>query len=105
MELKANIWAIQWLAIILAGEYETQEPVELRGEFKLLSTITGIGAILGLTIMLETGDINWFSTAGNYSSYCSCVNCIRESNGKKKGIGNRKAGNKYLSWAFSEAAY
>jgi transposase len=55
--------------------------------------------------MLETGDINRFSAPGNYASYCRCVNSVRESNGKKKGKGNRKAGNKYLSWAFSEAAH
>jgi transposase len=55
--------------------------------------------------MLETGDIQRFDSPGNYASYCRCVNSIRESNGKKKGTGNRKAGNKYLSWAFSEAAH
>ncbi|WP_219930917.1 transposase, partial [Vibrio albus] len=38
-------------------------------------------------------------------SYCRCVASTRESNGKKKGEGNKKAGNKYLSWAFSEAAH
>ena len=31
--------------------------------------------------------------------------CHQPSNGKKKGTGNAKAGNKYLSWAFSEAAH
>jgi transposase len=56
-------------------------------------------------IMLETGDINRFSAAGNYASYCRCVSSVRESNGKKKGSDNRKAGNKYLSWAFCEAAH
>jgi len=29
----------------------------------------------------------------------------RWSNGKKKGEGNRKNGNKYLAWAFIEAAH
>jgi len=33
------------------------------------------------------------------------VNSRRESNGKSKGIGNRKCGNKHLSWAFIEAAH
>jgi transposase len=65
-----------------------------------LTSITGIGPILGLTIMLETGDIQRFDSPGNYASYCRCVNSIRESNGKKKGTGNRKAGNKYLSCAY-----
>ena len=39
------------------------------------------------------------------SSYCRCVSSERRSNDKKKGQGNRKNGNKYLSWAFSEAAH
>jgi transposase len=55
--------------------------------------------------MLETGDIHCFASVGDYSSYCRCVKAERLSNGKKKGEGNRKAGNKYLSWAFSEAAH
>jgi len=79
--------------------------IEPEGAYKLLTDITGIGPILGLTIMLETGSIERFDQVGNYASYCRCVNSIRESNGKKKGTGNRKAGNKYLSWAFSEVAH
>ena len=90
---------------IAAIEKQTLEAVELKDEFTLLTSITGVGPILGLTIMLETGDISRFKAAGNYASYCRCVNSVRESNGKKKGTGNRKAGNKYLSWAFSEAAH
>lgn len=78
--------------------------VKLRNEFELLQTITGIGNILGLTIMLEVGDIGRFAKVGNYSSYCRCVSSARISNGKKKGENNRKNGNKYLSWAYVEAA-
>ena len=33
------------------------------------------------------------------------VDSRRESNGKKKGEGNVKCGNKYLAWAFMEAAH
>jgi len=54
--------------------------------------------------MLETGDINRFKSVGNYVSYCRCVRSVRLSNQKKKGKGNAKNGNKYLSWAFVEAA-
>lgn len=79
--------------------------VRLSKEFEILQTIRGIGKILGLTIMLETGDIHRFASAGNFASYCRCVDSTRTSNGKKKGSGNAKAGNKYLSWAFSEAAH
>jgi transposase len=78
--------------------------VKLKPEFKLLLTMPGIGKILGLTIMLEVGDINRFPKVGNYSSYCRAVKSERLSNKKKKGEGNRKNGNKYLSWAYVEAA-
>ena len=61
--------------------------------------------ILGLTIMLEVGDIGRFPKVGNYASYCRCVGSKRLSNGKKKGENNRKNGNKYLSWAYVEAAH
>jgi len=54
--------------------------------------------------MLEVGHIDRFPTVGNYSSYCRCVRSIRTSNGKITGYGNRKSGNKYLSWAYVEAA-
>jgi transposase len=78
--------------------------VKLRPEFRFLKSVPGIGPILSLTIMLETGDIRRFSTVGNYASYCRCVGSQKLSNGKRKGSGNTKNGNKYLSWAFVEAA-
>jgi len=79
--------------------------VTLRKEFAPLLTIPGIGKILGLTIMLEVGDINRFANVGTYSSYCRCVKSERISNGKKKGSGNRKNGNRYLAWAYVEATH
>ena len=78
--------------------------VKLRKEFIQLKTVNGIGDILALTIMLETGEIKRFPKAGNFASYCRCVGNQRVSNGKKKGKGNTKNGNKYLAWAFVEAA-
>jgi transposase len=76
----------------------------LRPEFQSLLTVPGIGRILALTIMLETGDIRRFDKAGNFASYARCVDSNKFSNGKKKGENNRKNGNKYLAWAFVEAA-
>ena len=76
---------------------------QLRAEYKKLLTAPGIGIILGLTIMLETGDITRFPSVGNYVSYCRCVRSARLANGKSKGEGNSKNGNKYLSWAYVEA--
>ena len=85
-------------------EKKVLKQVELKPEFQKLLKIPGIGIILSLTIMLETGNILRFAKVGNYSSYCRCVNSKRMSNNKQKGSGNRKSGNKYLSWAFMEAA-
>ena len=54
--------------------------------------------------MLETGPIDRFPKVGNYVSYCRKVPTGWTSNGKKKGKGNKKNGNRYLAWAYSEAA-
>ena len=54
---------------------------------------------------METDDAQRFADAGNFASYCRCVKSLRQSNGKKKGENNRKCGNKYLAWAFVEAAH
>lgn len=73
-------------------------------EMKWLKTVPGIGNILALTIVLETGTIERFAHVGDFASYCRCVKSQRLSNGKVKGKGNTKNGNKYLGWAFVEAA-
>jgi len=69
-----------------------------------LLTIPGIGKILGMTITMEVGDIKRFKTDGDFASYCRTVDAKRLSNGKTKSDNNQKCGNKYLSWAFVEAA-
>ena len=81
-----------------------KEKVRLRKEFDGLLSLPDIGDILALTIMLEVGDVHRFKEVGNYASYCRCVKSTRISNNKVKGEGNRKNGNKYLSWAYVEAA-
>jgi transposase len=85
-------------------ERTVRERVQLRAQFRFLKTVPGIGQILALTIMLETGEIDRFASVGNFASYCRCVGSQKISNGKRKGSGNTKNGNKYLSWAFVEAA-
>ncbi len=74
--------------------------MKLKPAFQKLLTVDGIGLILGMTILLETGDIKRFAKVGNFASYCRCVDSQKLSNGKHKGRGNTKNGNKYLAWAF-----
>jgi transposase len=73
--------------------------------YQLLTSIGGVGNILGATIALETGDIRRFADAGHYLSYARCVNTQKISNGKSKGKNNRKNGNRYLALAFMQAAH
>jgi transposase len=72
--------------------------------YDLLQTVDGMGPILAQTILLETGDIGRFPRVGDYASYCRCVDSTKVSHGKRKGQGNVKNGNPYLSWAYAEAA-
>jgi transposase len=85
-------------------EKQVLAQVKVRDQFKYLLTIPGIGNILATTIMLEVGDVSRFGKVGDFSSYCRCVKSERLSNDKKKGKGNSKNGNKYLAWAYVEAA-
>jgi transposase len=105
MAVNGNLAIFQCLALqIKTMEHALKQQLKLRDEFINLISIDGIGLILGLTIMLETGDISRFQKVGHYASYCRCVNGARYSNGKKKSKTNTKNGNKYLAWAFIEAA-
>ena len=78
--------------------------VSLRNSYKKLLTVPGIGKVLAMTIMLETGDIGRYAGVGHYVSYGRLVGSAHFTNGKRKGSGNTKNGNSFLCWAFIEAA-
>jgi len=86
-------------------EKKVLEHAQLRLAYERLLTLPGVGIILALTIMLETGDIGRFPTVGDFTSYCRCVRATHSSNGKKKAHNNGKNGNPYLAWAFVEAVH
>lgn len=103
--IRANLAVLQALQV----EIDTLEKTLIthcrtEPRYRLLKTVDGIGDALATVILLETGDITRFADVGNYASYCRCVGSRHESNGKKKGAGNTKNGNRYLAWAFVEAA-
>jgi transposase len=85
-------------------ERAVEGKVTLKEPYRYLLTLPGVGRVLALTIMLETGPLDRFHKVGNYVSYCRKVSSHWTSNGKKKGKGNKKSGNRYLAWAYSEAA-
>jgi transposase len=82
LAVKAN------LAVMCTADKQIQilertvtERVKLRPQFSFLKTVPGIGQILALTIMLETGDIRRFPSVGNYASYFRCVGSEKMING------------------------
>jgi transposase len=83
-------------------EDKVLERTELRPEYECLLTIPRVGVILGLTIMLETGEIGRFE---HVTSYCRCVRANKLSNGKSKGKNNSKNGNPHLAWALVEVVH
>lgn len=96
---------IEFLSHEIRGIERHIEPqLKLQNNYARLLSVPGIGRILAMTIMLETGPIARFGGPGNYASYCRAVKSIHTSNDKNKGKGNSKSGNKYLCWAFIEAA-
>jgi transposase len=69
----------------------------------ILHTIPGVGKILALVMLYEIQDITRFQRVQNFTSYARLIKPQKKSAGKVTGSGNRKIGNAYLKWAFSEA--
>jgi transposase len=88
----------RWIEEAVLKEVKNKE------EFGRIQQVPGIGPILGMVVMLESGEFGRFPSAGDYASYCRAVKSERQSNGRKKGENNRRCGNRYLAWAFAEAA-
>lgn len=104
--IAANLAVIETLDTVIAGiQGQVLEVVKPTPRHQQLKTLCGVGDVLAPTIALETGEIERFKSVGNYSSYCRVVESRRESNERKKGEGNKRCGNRYLAWAFSEAAH
>jgi len=105
LAIKANLAVMQALQVQIDSLEKTLiKHCRADPRYKWLKTVNGIGDALATVILLETGDVTRFADVGNYASYCRCVGSRHESNGKKKGEGNTKNGNRYLAWAFVEAA-
>jgi transposase len=73
-------------------------------ELAVLQSTPGVGPVLSLTILLEIDTIERFDTRQQFCSYARLCGAVQESAGQRTGEGNRKAGNAWLKWAFSEAA-
>jgi transposase len=105
LAVKSNVRVLRCLLEqISVVEKAVHGQVRLRPGYQRLLTVPGIGEILAMTIMLETGDISRFREVGHYVSYGRLVGSSYLTNGRRKGSGNTKSGNAFLCWAFIEAA-
>jgi transposase len=71
---------------------------------QLLHTLPGVGKILAPVLWLEIGDIERFPRAENLASYAGLVPRVISSGGHIRHGGTCRNINRYLKWAFVEAA-
>ena len=69
-----------------------------------LMTLPGVGLTLAVVIALEIGDVTRFPTAEKLASYAGCTCRVHATGGKLRYGRLRPDVNRYLKWAFIEAA-
>ena len=73
-------------------------------EMMLLTTLPGVGPILGAVMALEIGDVGRFLTDERLASYSGTTPRVQASGDKTRYGRLRPDVNRYLKWAFVEAA-
>jgi len=74
------------------------------GWVRRLRTMPGVGEILGPTIFLEIGQVDRFATPAHLASYAGLVPRVTSSGGHTRLGRTRRECNRFLKWAFVEAA-
>jgi transposase len=85
-------------------EERMQEVIAVTPAMRLLMSEPGVGQILATVIALETGDVKRFPSAEHYASYSGTTPRVHSSGGKTRFGRLRPDVNRYLKWAFIEAA-
>jgi transposase len=69
-----------------------------------LLTLPGVGLTLAVVIALEVGDVTRFAGAEKLATYAGTTPRVHASGGKTRFGPSRPDVNRYLKWAFVEAA-
>jgi transposase len=85
-------------------EHRLQGLVEVTVEMQLLMSLPGVGVILAATMQLELGDIGRFPSAEHLASYAGTTPRVHSSGDRTRYGRTRPDVNRYLKWAFAEAA-
>jgi len=85
-------------------EHRIQAVFKLTPAIQLLMTLPGVGLVLAVVIALEVGDVARFATAEKLAAYAGSTPRVHASGGKTRFGRLRPDVNRYLKWAFVEAA-
>lgn len=88
------------------GAYEQRlaERLAETEAMRLQRTLPGFGPILSAVVVLEVGDVGRFASAERLASYAGTTPRVHSSGGKTRYGRLRSDVNRYLKWAFVEAA-
>jgi transposase len=85
-------------------EQRMREVFNFAEDIKILRSLPGIGFILGVVILSEVGEIGRFPSAEHFASYAGTTPRVHASGGKIRYGQMCSDVNRYLKWAFIEAA-
>ncbi len=85
-------------------EQRFEELVDITPQMQRLMTLPGIGVILAATVALEIGEIARFPSAEHLASYAGTTPRVHASGDRVRYGRTRPDVNRYLKWAFAEAA-
>jgi transposase len=103
--VQAQLWLLDQVARSISEvEKHIGEVIRMDADMQLLLTLPGVGPILSIVIALEIGDVRRFASAEKLASYAGKVPRVKSSGGKTYYGRVRPDVNRYLKWAFTEAA-
>jgi transposase len=102
-ELAAEVLALK--VRIESIDEDLEKRFFARPEARILTSLPGMGAILGAEFLVAVGDIRTFESAERLAAYAGLVPAARDS-GKRVGKGRRmRGGNKTLKRVFYQSAF
>lgn len=103
--VQEQLWLLDQVGqSIKQAEKRIHQVIKIDHDMQLLLTLPGVGPILAIVIALEVGSVDRFPTGENLSSYAGKVPRVNSSGGKTYYGKVRPDVNRYLKWAFTEAA-
>ncbi|MCX8005830.1 MAG: IS110 family transposase [Burkholderiaceae bacterium] len=91
-------------AQVQQAEERMERLLEVTPAMQRLMTLPGVGRILSAVMALEVGEVGRFATAGHLASYAGTTPRVHSSGDRTRYGRLRQDVNRYLKWAFIEAA-